>query len=102
MVLSADKKTIQGLFESLKVIRKGTEDDFELRASVDEKVWGVKMWDESPAKATLALYAGPEAKDLACDAADYDAEEDGGTIDEEFDDDDEDDEDDEDDNEGEK
>src|SRR5262249_44703833 len=46
MALPADKKSIQDIFESLKVVRKGTEDDFEIRSSADEKVWGVKMWDE--------------------------------------------------------
>jgi len=75
MALPADKKTIQELFESLKVVRKGTEDDFELRASADEKVWGVRLFDDDPAKPTFTLYAGPDAKELACDAADYDLDE---------------------------
>ena len=74
MALSADKKTVQELFESMKVIRKGTEDDFELRSSEDGKVWGVRMFDDSPAKPTFAIYAGPDAQELACDAADYDLE----------------------------
>ncbi len=91
MALPADKKTIQELFESLHVVRKGTEDDFELRSSADEKVWGVRLFDDDPAKPTFVLYAGPDAKELACDAADYD-------IDEEEDEDDEDDAADEDDN----
>ncbi len=73
MALPADKKTLQDIFESLKVVRKGTEDDFELRSSADEKVWGVRMWDE-PSKPTVILYAGSDAKELACDAADYDLE----------------------------
>lgn len=84
MALPADKKTIQELFETLQVVQKGTEDDFELRSSADEKIWGVRMFDEDPAKPTFVIYAGPEAKELACDAADYD-------LDEEDDDDDEDD-----------
>lgn len=75
MALSADKKTIQEIYDSLKIIRKGSEDDFELRASADEKVWGVKLWDE-PSKPTFVIYAGADARDLACDAADYDADED--------------------------
>ncbi len=74
MALSADKKSIQEIFESLGVVRKGTEDDFELRSSADEKVWGVKMWDE-PSRPTFIVYAGSDAKELACDAADYDLEE---------------------------
>jgi len=75
MAMPTDKKTIQDIFESLSVIRKGTEDDFELRASADEKVWGVKLWDD-PSRPTFLLYAGTDARDLACDAADYDQEED--------------------------
>ena len=74
MALPVDKKMIQEIFEGLNVVQKGTEDDFELRSSADEKIWGVKMFDEDPAKPTYVLYAGPEAKDLACDAADYDLE----------------------------
>ncbi len=73
MPIPSDKKSIQDIFESLTVIRKGTEDDFEVRASTDEKVWGVKMWDE-PSRPTYVLYAGTDAKDLACDAADCDLE----------------------------
>ena len=73
----------QALYESLKVIRKGSEDDFELRASEDEKVWGVKLFADSPSKPTYALYMGQDAQEFACDAADYD-------IDDEDDDDDED------------
>jgi len=38
-----DKKAIQALYETLKVIRAGSEDDFELRASDDEAVWGVRL-----------------------------------------------------------
>ena len=91
MALPADKKTIQDIFETFKVIQKGTEDDFELRASADEKVWGVKMWDE-PSKPTFILYAGPDAKELACDAADYDLDDEDDDEDEEEDDSDEDDE----------
>jgi hypothetical protein len=71
MAIPPDKKTIQDIFESLTIIRKGTEDDFELRASADEKVWGVKLWDDA-SRPTFLLYAGTDAKDLACDAADYD------------------------------
>jgi len=74
MALPPDKKSIQDIFESLTVVRKGTEDDFEVRASSDEKVWGVKMWDE-PSRPTVVLYAGTDAKELACDAADFDMEE---------------------------
>ena len=69
-----DFKALQAAFDSLTVVRKGTEDDFELRSSGDEKVWGVKLFDENPNKPTYVLYAGPEAKDLACDLADYDAD----------------------------
>jgi len=76
MALPADKKSIQEMFETLNVVQKGTEDDFELRSSPDEKVWGVRMFDESPSKPTFVLYAGPEAKELACDAADYDLDDD--------------------------
>jgi hypothetical protein len=72
MLAGVDKKTLQNLFESLTVIRPGSEDDFELRASADETVWGVRMFDENPNRPTFVLYAGPDAKELACDAADYD------------------------------
>jgi hypothetical protein len=65
---------IQTLFESLKVVRKGSEDDFELRASDDEKLWGVKLFADNPDKPTYALYAGPEAREYACEAADYDVD----------------------------
>lgn len=75
MPLPADKKSIQDIFESLQVIRKGSDDNFEVRASTDEKVWGVKMWDE-PSRPTIVLYAGTDAKELACDAADFDLEDD--------------------------
>ena len=67
---------IQAFFESLKVIRKGSEDDFELRASDDEKVWGVKLFADSPSKPTYAIYAGKDAQEFACDAADYDFDDD--------------------------
>lgn len=85
MSTPVDKKAVQALFDSLNVIRAGSEDDFELRASPDEAVWGVRMFDENPNRPTFVIYAGPEAKELAADAADYD-------LDEEDDDDDEDDE----------
>ncbi len=75
MALPADRKTLQEIFETLTIVRKGSEDDFELRSSSDGKVWGVKMWDE-PSRPTVVLYAGSDAKDLACDAADYDQEDD--------------------------
>jgi hypothetical protein len=75
MALPADKKSIQDIFESLAIVRKGSEDEFEVRASGDEKVWGVKMWDE-PNRPTYVLYAGTDARDLACDAAEYDMEDD--------------------------
>ncbi len=74
MALSSDKKTLQEIFETLQIVRKGTEDDFELRSSSDGKVWGVKVWDE-PSRPTYVLYAGADAKELASDAADYDLEE---------------------------
>jgi hypothetical protein len=74
MEMPADKKSIQDIFETLQVIRKGTEDDCELRASTDEKVWGVKIW-EDPARPTYVLYSGTDAKELACDAAEYDLDE---------------------------
>jgi hypothetical protein len=80
---------IQALYETLKVVRKGSEDDFELRASADEKVWGVKMFSDAPSKPTYVLYAGPDARESACDLADYDLEDE----DEDEDDDEEDDED---------
>lgn len=85
-------KDIQALFETLKVIRKGGEDDFELRSSADEKLWGVKAFSEEPSKPTYILYAGPDAKELACDVADYDIEDeddDDGDDDEDEDDEDE-------------
>ncbi|HVO32950.1 MAG TPA: hypothetical protein VMU17_03485 [Elusimicrobiota bacterium] len=63
---------VQSLFDRLTVVRKGTEDDFELRASADEKIWGVRMFDDTPSKPTYVIYAGPEARELACDVADYD------------------------------
>ena len=74
--MPADKKSIQDIFESLVVIRKGSEDDAELRSSDDGKVWGVKMMDE-PSRPTYVLYAGTDAKELASDAADYDLEDSG-------------------------
>gem|GEM_PF-2004140 len=72
--MATDKKAIQSLFETLAVVRAGTEDDFELRSSADESVWGVRLFDENPNRPTYVLYAGPEAKELACDSADYDLE----------------------------
>lgn len=68
----ADKKAVQALFDTLNVVRAGSEDDFELRASADESVWGVRMFDENPNRPTFVIYAGPDAKELAADAADYD------------------------------
>ncbi len=73
MGMPSDKKSLQDIFETLHVVRRGSEDDFEVRASDDQKVWGVKMWDE-PSRPTFVLYAGSDAKELACDAADYDME----------------------------
>ncbi len=73
--LPTTTRDVQSLFETLKVIRKGSEDDFELRASADESIWGVRAFDDDPNKPTYILYAGPEAKELACDVADYDIEE---------------------------
>src|SRR6266404_7995163 len=75
MAIPTDKKSVQDIFETLVVIRKGSEEDPELRASDDEKVWGVKMSDE-PSRPTYVLYAGTDAKELACDAADYDISDD--------------------------
>ena len=71
-----EKKTIQALYESLAVVRKGSEDDFELRASSDQSIWGVRLFDENPNRPTWAIYSGPNAKELACDSADFDLEED--------------------------
>lgn len=65
-------KEVQALYETLTVVRKGSEDDFELRSSADEKVWGVRLFDENPNKPTYVIYAGPDARELACDVADYD------------------------------
>ena len=73
MAIPTDKKSVQDIFESLTVVRKGSEDDAELRSSDDGKVWGVKMMDE-PSRPTYVLYAGTDARDLACDAADFDQE----------------------------
>jgi len=81
-------KDVQTLYESLSVIRKGSEDDFELRSSDDEKVWGVRMFDDNPARPTYVVYAGPDARGLACDAADYDLEEEDEDEDDDDDDDD--------------
>lgn len=69
-------KDIQALFDTLKVVRKGSEDDFELRSSGDESIWGVRAFSEDASKPTYILYAGPEAKELACDVADYEVEDD--------------------------
>jgi hypothetical protein len=74
--LTAVSKDIQAVYESLKVVRKGTEDDFELRSSADEAIWGVRLFDDNPNKPTYVLYAGPDAKELACDTADYELEDD--------------------------
>ena len=73
--LSTTPRDLVALFETLKVIRPGSEDDFELRASGDENIWGVKAFDDNPNKPTYILYAGPDAKDLACDVADYESDE---------------------------
>jgi hypothetical protein len=72
--MSVDKKAVQALYEALSVVRKGSEDDFELRSSADESVWGVRVFEENPNRPTLVLYAGPEARELACDLADYDVD----------------------------
>ena len=77
-----DPKEIQRLYDSLKLVRKGSEDDYEIRSSADEKVWGVKSFSESPTKPTYVLYAGPEAKELAADLGDLDLEEQDGDEDE--------------------
>lgn len=79
---------VQSHYETLKVVRKGSEDDFELRASQDEKVWGVKVFSDSPSKPTYVLYAGPDAKEYACDLADYEIDEEDDDSDEDEDDDD--------------
>jgi hypothetical protein len=76
---------LQTLFETLKIIRKGSEDDFELRASADEKVWGVRVFADRPSKPTFILYTGPDAKEFACDMADYDLEEEDDDEDEDDD-----------------
>ena len=70
MAIPTDKKSVQDIFESLTIVRKGSEDDPELRASDDGKVWGVKMSDD-PSRPTYVLYSGTDARALACDAADY-------------------------------
>ena len=75
MATQPDKKAIQALYETLKVVRPGSEDDFELRSSDDEAVWGVRLFDENPNRPTFVVYAGAEAKELACDLADYESEE---------------------------
>ena len=49
-------------------------------------MWGVRLFDDSPSKPTFVIYAGADAKDLACDAADYDAEDDEKTLEDDFDD----------------
>ena len=74
MSLPTTTRDVQSLYETLKVIRKGSEDDFELRASQDESIWGVRLFEDNPNKPTFVLYAGPDAKELACDVADYDLE----------------------------
>jgi hypothetical protein len=71
-------KDIQAIFETLKVVRKGTEDDFELRSNGDAQIWGVRLFDDDPKKPTYVLYAGPDAKELACDVADYDLDDEEG------------------------
>ncbi len=81
-----DLNSIQQIYESLKVVRKATEDDYELRSSADEKVWGIKVFSDDPKKATLCLYAGPDAKEMACDLADYELDDDGDDEDDEDDD----------------
>jgi hypothetical protein len=62
---------IQTIYDSLKIVRKGSEDDFELRSSEDEKTWGVRLFGDHPNKFTYVVYSGPEAKEYACDLADY-------------------------------
>jgi hypothetical protein len=69
-------KEVVALFETLNLVRKGSEDDFELRSSEDEKVWGVRAFSDSPSKPTYAIFAGPDAKENACDLADYDIDDD--------------------------
>ena len=46
------------------------------RARVNDKIRvpSVRLIDENPNKPTYVLYAGPDAKELACDLADYDLE----------------------------
>src|SRR6185437_9997784 len=75
MSLPTTTRDILAFYETLKVIRKGSEDDFELRATQDESVWGVRVFDENPNKPTYVIYAGPDAKEPACDLADYDVDE---------------------------
>jgi len=81
MSLPTTDRDIQALYETLKIVRKGSEDDYELRSSGDEKIWGVKLFDDNPSKPTYVIYAGPDAKELACDLADYEAEDDADSED---------------------
>jgi hypothetical protein len=82
-----DSRDLQAYFESLKLVHKGSEDDFELRSSADGKVWAVKAFLDEPGKPTTCLYWGPDAKEFACEMADYDPDEDADADEDDEDDD---------------
>ena len=70
-----DPSDFQTIFETLKLVRKGSEDEYEIRSSADGKLWGVKAFIDDPKKPTYILYAGADAKELAADLADLDLDE---------------------------
>ena len=72
----------QAIFNTLKLIRNGSDDDYEIRSSEDGKLWGVKAFIDDPEKPTYILYAGADAKELAADLADLELEEDDDEEDE--------------------
>lgn len=72
----AENQDLESIFQTLKLVRKGSEDDYEVRSSDDGKLWGVKAFLDNPKKPTYILYAGPDAKELAAELADYELEED--------------------------
>jgi hypothetical protein len=80
-------KEVQALYDSLKVVRRASEDDPEVRRSDDHKIWGVRLAGETASQSTFAVFAGTDAKDYACDLADYEADDDADDEDEDDEDD---------------
>jgi hypothetical protein len=54
--MGLDSVDLKVFFETLRLIRKGSADDFELLASYDEKIWGVRIFIDYPAKHTYVIH----------------------------------------------